>query len=271
MRTSPPARWMLAGLLGLSLAALAEPLPFQMRLPQGAKAAWLLHQAKPLPRLSRFEVDSQDNVWVLMGPRILFGSNGGTLVLEAPIHDVAFGGAQLYASTDSVAGPLSLHRHKNFMLAKVKSQLLLPDPSWRLAAGPASAAVIGFDAESGKGQLFRVEDQRKVLEWPARILAAVGTADAWFLSTPAGIQRISSSGERKFWGLLPGGASSLAWVQGAGLVAAGPRGVALFRSPGKLLGLSDAADARVRARGAKLFVLLPEEGGVMQITGLGGQ
>lgn len=271
MRLTLRALALLTLCLPLAANAAKDEDAFKVLLPKGAKAAWVLHQDQALPSGSRFEVDADGKAWVLTGPRVLFGSNGGVLVLDEAVRDIAFGGSQLIACTDLAAGSLRFHKVKGRNAAKVKRQMLLPEPSWRLAAGPDSAAVIGFDPDKGRGELFRVKDQRKLLEWPARILAAVGTTDAWFIATPTGIQRISFSGKVQAWGALPGGVSSLAWVQGAGLAAAGPQGVALFAAPNKALPLSDAKSARVRARGSKLYVLLPEQGGVMQVTGLGAQ
>ena len=254
------------------LALEAEPLSFGLRLPAGSKAAWVMHQEKPLPEGSRFDIDKEGHAWVLMGPRILFASDGSTVVMEKPLRDIAFGGSYLAAATDLAVGRLELRlMKKRVLVAKVHPQLLLPEPSWRLASNTASPAVIGFDGERGRGLLFRVDDQHKILEWPERILAAVGTEGAWFLSTPSGIERVAPNGAHQYWGVLPGGASSLAWVKDAGLAVAGPQGVAFFRAPNKIMGLSDAKGARVRARGNKLYVLLPEQGGVMQVTGLGAQ
>lgn len=260
---------LLLATLPLALAAASdEP---KLLLPKGGKAKWVLHQDSALPDGSRFEVDADGKAWLLTGPRVLFGSNGAVLVLDEPVRDIAFGGSRLVASTDLAAGTLVTRKVKGRLAAKVKRQMLLPEPSWRLASGPQSAAVIGFDAGTGKGQLYRVDDQRKILEWPARILAATGADGAWFLATPNGIHRVSSTGGVQAWGQLPGGVSSLAWVEGLGLAAAGPQGVGLFSAPRKVKALSDAKGARVRGRGGKLYVMLPAQGGIMQITGSGAQ
>jgi hypothetical protein len=251
------------------LTLSAEP-DFQLLLPKGAQAEWVMKSGRALPPGSRFEVDPDGHAWVLAGPRVLLSVDGNLLVLDQPLHDLVFGGSQLVASTDRVAGSLALRKLKGGMAASVKPQMLLPDAAWRLAAGP-EAAAFGFDDEKGRSFLFRVRDQRKILEWPQRILAAVGTKDAWFLSTPSGIERISLSGATQSWGSFPGGASSLAWVEGTGLAAAGPLGVGLFVKPGHLIPLSGARTVRVRARASHLYILVPEQGGVLRIKGLGQQ
>jgi hypothetical protein len=228
-------------------------------------------QGKALSANARFEVDGGGAIWLLPVPRLLLGADGAGLVLDEELRDLAFSGGELSIATDRAAGGLALRKVKGGLAGKLKRQLLLPGPGWRLAEGPEGAVAFGFDAELGKALLFRVKDRRKVLAWPERVLAAVGADGAWFLSTPSGIQRVSAAGTVQAWGALPGGASSLAWIQGAGLAAAGPMGVGLFSAAGKLRPLLDAKGPRVRARGANLYVLLPDQGGVLKITGLGAR
>jgi hypothetical protein len=251
-----------------SLSIAAAP---SFALPQGAKAAWVVPQGKALPANARFEVDPAGGVWLLPVPRLLLGADGAALVLDDELRDLAFSGKELSVASDRAAGGLALRKLKSGLAGTLKRQMLLPGPGWRLAEGPDGAVAFGFDPEQDKALLFRLKDRRKVLAWPERVLAAVGAEGAWFLSTPSGIQRISSSGAVQAWGALPGGASSLAWVQGAGLAAAGPLGVGLFSAAGKLRPLLDAKGPRVRGRGANLYVLLPDQGGVLKITGLGAR
>jgi hypothetical protein len=256
-----------SGACGLAAAAAAPSLA----LPPGAKAVWALPQGAALPAGARFEVDAAGSVWLLPMPRLLTRADGAALVLDEMARDLVFDGRELLLATDLAAGGLKLRQLKGGLAAKVQRKLMLPGPGWRLAAGSDGAVAFGFDADQGRSLLFRVQDRHKVLAWPERVLAAVGTAEGWFLATPSGIQRVSKAGALQAWGVLPGGASSLAWVQGAGLAAAGPKGAGLFTAAGKLQPLLDAQSPRVRARGSDLYVLLPEAGGVLKITGLGAR
>jgi hypothetical protein len=238
-------------------------------LPAGAKAAWVLAPGRALPATTRFDVDPDGRLWLLPVSRILSCSSGLMVALEKEVRDFAFSSQSLRLATDSVAGGLTLHKTARGLSGKVDRKLILPEGVWRLAkGGPDGVVAFGWEAENGHSVLYRVDDRRKVLVWPERVLAAEGTASAWFLATPGGIVRVSRQGEAKRWGSLPGGISSLAWVEGAGLVAAGPQGAALFKDAGKLLPLVVAKSPRVRARGNALYVLLPEQGGVLKITGL---
>jgi hypothetical protein len=257
--------------LGCAISGFGQAAEPSFALPAGAKASWVLPQGAALPSQARFEVDAKGGIWLLPVPRLLMGADGARVVLDEMAHDLAFSGPELLLGTDLATGGLKLRNLKDGLAAKVKRQLMLPGPGWRLASSPHGAVVYGFDAEQGKSLLFRVKDRHKVLAWPERVLAAVGSDDAWFLSTPSGIQRISNGGALQAWGRLPGGASSLAWLEGVGLAAAGPKGVGIFSAAGKLRPLLDAKSPRVRARGSDLYVLLPEEGGVLKITGLGAR
>lgn len=248
----------------------ASGLGPRLKLPDGAKAAWAVAPGPALPSTARFDVDAQGGLWFLPTTRALIRADGLALVLEEEARDLAFSGSKLSLVTDLAAGDLKLHKHQAGVSAKVQRQLLLPSPDWRLAkGGPDGAVAFGWDPDAGQSVLVRVSDRRKLLAWPERVLAAEGTADAWFLATASGIQRVSRQGVSKHWGTVPGGVSSLAWVEGAGLAAAGPLGAALFSGPGKVKPLVNAKFARVRAHAGALYLLLPEQGAVLKITGLG--
>ena len=249
------------------LAATAFP---QLSLPKGANATWATPPGEAVPATARFDVDAKGGVWFLPAPRILVRADGLGLVLDQGARDLIFSKEGLRVSSDTIAGPLQLKKLKSGWTAKIKSQLVLPSAAWRLAKGGPDAVVsFGWDEATNQSVVVRLLDRRKVLEWPERVLAAEGTQDAWFLATPSGVQRVSRQGASSFWGTLPGGVSSLAWVEGAGLAVAGPQGAALFTSPGKRLPLVKSLSPRVRALGPDLYILLPEFGGVLKITGLG--
>ena len=260
----------------LILAGLCAPVlkaagpEGSLRLPEGAKAAWAVAPGPALPPAARFDVDAKGGVWFLPAPRALIRADGLALALDDDARDLAFAGAKLCLATDLAAGDLKLRKRKAGVSAKLRRQLLLPSPDWRLAkGGPDGAVAFGWDPEAGRSVLVRVADRRKLLVWPERVLAADGTADAWFLATASGVERVSRQGASSRWGSLPGGVSSLAWVEGAGLAVAGPQGAALFQGPGKRLPLVSSKFARVRSRAGALYLLLPAQGGVLKITGLG--
>ena len=271
------ARFFLAGLvLALASGSIAatsagsgQPGP-GLFLPAGAKSAWVLAPGKALAVSARFDVDPLGGVWVLPVPHALIRADGLGLVLEKEARDLAFGSGGLCLSTDLVAGPLRLHEGDKSRSGWIERKLLLPSSAWRLAKGGSDGVVaFGWDAESSQSVLYRVKDRHKVLAWPDRILAAEGSDSAWSLATPGGAFRVTRQGSATAWGQLPGGISSLTWLEGAGLVVAGPDGAALMTAPGKLKPLILAKSPRVRAHGGALYVLLPEQGGVLKITGLG--
>jgi len=260
---------LLLGLLFSAVPLISAPVGPGLLLPSGAKAAWVLAPGKALPAVTRFDIDAGGGLWLLPVPRVLTRGDGLSLVMEKEVRDLAFAPGSLRLVTDSVAGSLRLKKHKAGLAGQLQPKLILPSPAGRLAkGGPDGVVAFGWEADNARSVLYRVDDRRKVLVWPERVLAAEGTASSWFLATPSGIVRVSRQGQASRWGSLPGGVSSLAWVEGAGLVAAGPQGAALFRDAGKLLPLVVAKSPRVRSRGSALYVLLPEQGGVLKITGL---
>jgi hypothetical protein len=241
----------------------------QLNLPRGAKAAWAVPEGAALPAGARFDVDAKGGVWLLPVSRVLTRADGVGLVLEQEMRDLAFDGGELRLASDLAAGGLRLTDVKGKVSGKVKPLLLAPGPGWRLAEGGTDGVVaFGWDEDAGRSALVRLNDRRKVLQWPERVLAAVAGGGAWYLATPSGVQRVSREGKAQPWGAVPGGISSLAWVEGAGLAAGGPQGVSLFTAAGKRRPLVSAKAPRVRGKSGALYVLLPSQGGVLKITGL---
>ena len=240
----------------------------KLALPTGAKAAWLIQPGKALPSGTRFDLDRQGNVWLLPVPNLLTRVDGAGVAMREPVRDLVFVNGVLSLVSDIAAGGLQVLKREHVRSGSVRRQLLLPGPGWRLADGGAAGAVAyGVDQDSGQSWLLRLKDRRKLLALPERILAVLGRPDGWYLSTPGGLLKVTSAGTVTHLGRVPGGASSLAWVDKAGLVAAGPQGAALV-SGGKAWPFLLTPNPRVRARGANLYVLVPFNGAVLKITGL---
>ncbi len=105
-----------------------------------------------------------------------------------------------------------------------------------------------------------------------RVLAAAeGTTDAWFLATASGIRADAPGRASQNTGARCRGVSAAsAWVGRIRFGGGGPlRGRPFLRSPGKVKPLLNAKFVRVRSHAGALYLLLPEQGAVLKITGLG--
>lgn len=255
-----------ACLLGILLLGGGLTAADAGQLAPGLKAEWAFGPGPKLAAEARFVAQAK-RVWLLASKKVLVSSDGQALRLLFDAHDmVQEPSGKLWMCDAQAAGSLDFSPDGRF--AALETQLLLPSPAWRLAlAGEHGPVAYGSDPEDGRGKAIRLRDRRVLFDLPVRILAMEATPSGLALATPEGVAILGADGRLKAT-KLPLAARSLAYVDGAGLVAATDDGAWLLREGAKPLPFLSAPGLRLRAVGGALYALIPAEGGILRLRGL---
>lgn len=256
----PIKAWALLSLLAAGASA-AQP-----QLLAGLKGDWAFGPGPALSANTRFSPQGK-RIWVLPKPQALVASDRKALALLFNAQDmVQDGQGKLWFVDGRSAGSLDLA--PDLRSAALKARLLLPSPAWRLADGGSFGILAyGTDPEDGQGKALRLSDRRAVFSLPVRLLALQGTPQGLALATPEGVFRLGPDGSLKNIGFHRA-VRSLAYVDGAGLVAATEDGAWLLREGAKPLPFLSAPGLRLRSVGSALYALIPAEGGILRLRGL---